>query len=251
MTNLLWTGGFDSTFRLLAIANDGRPPPRLTYVIDQDRKSLGLEIHTMTKVKTVLREKWGYDPGEIRFIDKRDIPIDAAVREKYETLSARYRVGVQYLWLASLAEQLDEPLEVCLVATRTRSNSFKHDLLHRLVQHNDVWVFDPQFAEEDFSLFRSFHFPLIMVSKLEMLRTATQAGFRKELLLSHFCHLPQPSGRPCGCCQPCRDAMDEGLAARLPFLIRQKARIKAGSRRCKQHLKSALLKAGVDVKHFR
>ena len=61
-TSLLWTGGWDSTYRLLELllVHGGTVQPY--YLIDTHRRSLRLELRTMRRIKSLLfeqhREAW-------------------------------------------------------------------------------------------------------------------------------------------------------------------------------------------------
>ena len=77
-TNLFWTGGWDSTFRVLQLLLLHKRSVQPYYVIDEDRRSTGMEIHTMIKIKDLL---YNLHPDTrklllpIRFIDVHDIAL--------------------------------------------------------------------------------------------------------------------------------------------------------------------------------
>ncbi len=49
--NLLWTGGWDSTFRLLELLLVKGKVVQPYYIIDADRNSTGMELRTMEELK--------------------------------------------------------------------------------------------------------------------------------------------------------------------------------------------------------
>ena len=55
--NLLWTGGWDSTFRLLSLSLLHQRPVQPYYIITWDRPSTGAEIQTMCDIKRLLFKK--------------------------------------------------------------------------------------------------------------------------------------------------------------------------------------------------
>ena len=55
--NLLWTGGWDSTFRLLDLVLIKKKTVQPHYILDPDRLSTGMELKTMKDIKWVLFDK--------------------------------------------------------------------------------------------------------------------------------------------------------------------------------------------------
>jgi hypothetical protein len=49
--NLLWSGGWDSTFRLLELILVRRRPVKPYYVIDSQRMSTGVELERRDRIK--------------------------------------------------------------------------------------------------------------------------------------------------------------------------------------------------------
>lgn len=61
-------------------------------------------------------------------------------------------------------------------------------------------------------LFRSFSFPLLDWTKVEMREYAAKHDFEYLMQLTWFCHAPR-GGEPCG---PCGYTIEEGLSHRVP-----------------------------------
>jgi 7-cyano-7-deazaguanine synthase len=57
------------------------------------------------------------------------------------------------------------------------------------------------------------------VSKAEAKRVARESGWMHIMVKTWFCHAPV-NGRPCGTCNPCRDAMVEGMRWLMPISSR-------------------------------
>jgi 7-cyano-7-deazaguanine synthase in queuosine biosynthesis len=69
-------------------------------------------------------------------------------------------------------------------------------------------------------LFRSFRFPILDLTKLDMERIAAENGFLPLMNETVFCHTPLKDGTPCGQCNPCRYTIAEGLKRRVPYTRR-------------------------------
>jgi 7-cyano-7-deazaguanine synthase len=64
-------------------------------------------------------------------------------------------------------------------------------------------------------VFGRLDFGMLDVSKAEAKRVAQESGWTPIMRRTWFCHAPV-NGRPCGTCNPCKDAMVEGMRWRMP-----------------------------------
>ena len=218
---LLWTGGWDSTFRLLDLLLVKNRPVQPYYFIDTQRRSFGTEIQAMNSIKRRLAKT---APDRLRllrptiFRDVADIPADEEISESYRRFCARVHVGIQYEWGARFARAEGlSGLELALIGGGHMAGIFE-PYLHR-EQHGDDLIcgIDPQHRGTDlYRLFGDYRFPLISITKTEMLEKARRDGFEDLMLSTVFCHSPRADGRPCGLCIPCGIAVDNGLGWRLP-----------------------------------
>jgi len=222
--DLLWTGGWDSTFSLLLLM-DKDVVIQPYYIIDKQRPSYQKEIDTMNIIRTAVVNKY---PGKINsllptiYVDLDDIDFDEDICRKYKNLQQKTGLGAQYCWLASYAKQK------CLSGLHLSAQKHILDedsriisLLANNLERVDDGVTGPYWKpsgipdETDISIFSYFRFPLIDYTKLDMLETAKKEGFQDVLRLTWFCHTPI-KGNPCGVCTPCKIVIAEGLSERLP-----------------------------------
>src|SRR5699024_9593065 len=54
--NVLWTGGWDSTFRILDLVLSKKESVQPFYILDSDRNSTPLELKIMDKIKKLILE---------------------------------------------------------------------------------------------------------------------------------------------------------------------------------------------------
>ena len=59
-------------------------------------------------------------------------------------------------------------------------------------------------------------FGMLGVSKVEEMRVAQESGWMPIMRGTWFCHAPV-NGKPCGTCNPCKDAMAEVMRWRMPL----------------------------------
>jgi hypothetical protein len=208
--NLLWTGGWDSTFRLLDLVLVQERSVQPYYLVDPGRASAAMEL----KTKGNLREKLPADlvaPTICR--DVTDVAENPAITERFERIRAWSALWPQYDWLTRFVAQEEvEGLELTI---------HRDDRLHAVLEGHvepagDNFVLRSGVADPDLGIFRPFRFPLFEMTKLEMQTEAERHGFAELLEQTWFCHEPTARGEPCGDCMPCRFTRREGLGRRIP-----------------------------------
>jgi hypothetical protein len=204
---LLWTSGFDSTFRLLEILRKTGETIQPLYVIDLQRKSAMLEMRRMALLRSEIIETIA-EPERLRptqIFLRDDFPIEDEIGSAYRELKAKTHIGSQYEWLAQVARDLgfsDGGLEMCMP---------RHEPPSGL--QNAIFD-DPHGAEPGLkpgaahTLFRSFAFPTLRRTKADMQALGAEMGVSHILEQTWFCHDPV-GDRPCGHCNPCRIAKAE------------------------------------------
>ncbi|QPD03644.1 MAG: hypothetical protein Nkreftii_001418 [Candidatus Nitrospira kreftii] len=212
---ILWTGGWDSTFRVLyANLVDGqRIEPH--YIVDTARQSSLRELQAISEIIDSLRisHKAAYERiSNLRITLKSEIADDIAITNAWARLKLRSPLGSQYDWLARYAESqnmVDLELSVHV-------DDKAHFFLRGKVEH----VQDGSYRLRrgitgDENIFARFRFPILEYSKAKMRETARKHGFIDLLEKSWFCHRPI-NGVPCGMCSPCIYTIKEGMRYRFP-----------------------------------
>ncbi len=211
-TDVLWTGGWDSSYRVLALlaGHGGRIQPH--YVRDPERLSLEIEVETIEAIRERANRRFGERILPLRMLERVDIRVPDHVQNWFLALNKRFRLGSQYNWLSeySLRETRGQ-LELCIHVDDKahKAISWAHD--HRNDREAAALV-----DAVDGLLLSRFRFPILEMSKLDMQRAARQGGFDDLLELTWFCHEPTRDGRPCGFCGPCTWTLEEGLGHRIP-----------------------------------
>lgn len=220
---LLYTGGWDSSFRLLQLAQydiDVEP----VYVIDKTRKSREYEIAAMKKIISICRERFKANILDITFYDKDEILekyADPEVTRAFRELREACGLGVQYEWFALLCRGINANMEMGIIhrdPSRVKSRIAAEGYYQKI--END-FLPDRLMAKSREGMdridlvFGNMILPIIEITKEEEGRIAEENGWLDILKLSWFCHTPI-RGKPCGLCEPCGDAMNLGMQWRVP-----------------------------------
>ena len=219
--NLLWTGGWDSTFRLLQLLLLHRVPVVPYYLEDPTRASTRIELETMARIGDRVRNAWPHTRGllrPLRVARVAGVEVDAEIAGALQAIRRRSYIGSQYAWLPAFCRQhgiddmelgvhVDDKVQALL---RGFVTTFEHPCGYRSLR------VDPRHeASAEYRLFRWFSFPLFGIDKVGIGRQAEAEGWGAVMEMTWFCHNPV-RGRPCGICAPCLYTIEEGLAHRVP-----------------------------------
>lgn len=225
--SILWTGGWDSTFQLVQLLTVHKAHVSPIYLVDEERRSTGVEILTMKRIKERLFAQYPDTKRLLlptQYFGAADVSPNAAISDAFFRLRERYRIGVQFDWLARFCDEhglyevqlcLERfpggttytPIADLMVETRTNDHSVVH--------------IGEQFADTDqYRVFKYFSFPLINLPKFDTIGISREQGFAEILQMTWFCHRPTRGMKPCGMCTPCLYIMREGFGWRMPLSSR-------------------------------
>ena len=214
--NVLWTGGWDSTFRVIQLYRLGVIIQPI-YIIDHSRIYYTKELESIGKITEGLNLKFPSSKGQIRpliVIDGKDIPPDLYLKLIHKYLRKKVKLGTQYYWLARVAKKYPG-IELSL----HEEDLYRFFNKSQLLQINDAttgvnWKINPK--KVDFfrrQLFSNMTFPLIEITKPEMKRISEEDNFFDLMKLTWFCH--KSTEKPCGNCSPCKQYIAHGFGFRL------------------------------------
>lgn len=86
---LLWTGGWDSTFRLLQLLHDTDADVQPLYLVDEGRGSTPREIETMRTIRAKIERRWPQVANRLRPTDYgsyRATQMERHHRKQWEAL---------------------------------------------------------------------------------------------------------------------------------------------------------------------
>ena len=227
---LLWTGGWDSTFRLLQLVLVHGKRVQPCYLIDAGRRSLGIEIRTMDRLKRHLIRGHPHARGLIlptRYAHVTDLKPDRVITEAYRAVHEATAVAPQSEWLALYClENGIESIEQCA----HRGSSVDRTIRSLVTLCNEGAspahrMDDAHSARPEHRLFRSFRFPLFDIDKMQMMEIAREAGWMALLSRTWFCLRPRRRRTPCGHCVSCRLTIRQGMGWRIPWRNRVLGRL--------------------------
>ncbi len=254
--NILWTGGFDSTFRMLQLSKmevDVQP-----YYLCDKRKS---EKNELKAISAITRDIIDHPETKcfihpLAKINVSEIEPDLSITEAYKKLYANTLLGSQYDWLARFANSvpgLELSLEKSITSKAYICLWNYGKLLKIKNKETTYYVVDRENSSADLiKVFGNFRlpYPLYDITKLEMTEDYKELGFEHTMSTTWFCHTPIRN-KPCGVCNPCKAVIGEGLTFRMPLsALKRHERLKKYGEHSligwhyKLHLKMGQLKAG-------
>lgn len=225
---LLWTGGWDSTYRLCEILILLKKSVQPIYLIDEQRLSTREEIKAQAEIKENLFQKFPFTKKLIlstRFYTVSDVNKNPEIHKDYLIVRDQIGLGSQYIWLAEFCYQHN----ICNLELgfEWTIGSKKHEFLENyLIKRTDVdyesYILDPKYEGEAFyKLLHFYDWPIWLKTRDNMVEISKSNDFYDILHLTWFCHNPI-KGKPCGRCNPCKDLVWFGYDYRLPFSAKLK-----------------------------
>ncbi len=206
--NIFWTGGLDSTFRLIQLLTTTSDLVQPHYLVRHE-DSTGVEIATMIKIRRAIVRK--YPDVRSRFlptiyVNEDLIPRFEDIEEHIQELKQIGKVAEQYQLMSNYCkEYIPGKIEVALTSISREKTFFK------------------RFKNSE--AFMHFTYPTVGLTKKDMLDIAKNNKWEKLLYMTSFCRRPKIKIKPCGTCGPCVDAVVAGMGFRLPLFARIKANI--------------------------
>lgn len=220
---ILWTGGWDSTFRVLQALLLEHRTVQPIYVLSATRGSTMQELRAMELIRAAVLARL-HAPGRLLATQVHigaQYPPRAELVGMRESILRRGWIGEQYVNFAAVAEALDwQEVEMSLERHVPVPSIIESEFVGR-----DGLVRDTAEA----ALFSRFSYPVTGLTKRDMARVAQDHGFEDLLRMRWFCHQPIRD-KPCGRCRPCRLAVREDVEFAHPALAATRAAYRRGRR---------------------
>jgi len=213
--NILWTGGWDSTYRMVELSRmDVIIQP--LYVYAEGRISEKYEIRAMEKIINKLNNKTKTKATilPIDYIPFNSIDKNRSITAAYENIANEIPLGGQYEWLPCLALKYNN-LEIGIEkAPPEQSGAINAIQNYGQMYYNkklDTFLLDTKNSTDDLSLlFNNLSFPIIDKTGLEMKDNITQWGYKDVMENVWMCFTPI-FGKPCGLCNPCKSKIETNM----------------------------------------
>lgn len=209
-THVFWTGGMDSTFRVIQLLMTTDRIVQPHYIISSE-DSTSIEIDTILTISRDLIRK--YPELKSRFLptiftNEKLIPGLEEVTEQINELRKKCIVTDQYIFMVNYlkANNIDK-IDVAITKEITLHGNRKFEYYRTS------------------KAFVNFAYPILDLSKRDMFRLAKENDWYDLLSKTTFCHRPRKKVSPCGVCGPCNDAVVAGMGFRLPLVPLIKAKL--------------------------
>jgi hypothetical protein len=219
--DLLWTGGWDSTFQLLQLLLLHRREVVPRYLLDPTRPSTRTELAAMERIRNALFDAYPHTRQLLMPLEQfhvAELAPDVRITEAFRRIVAERFIGSQYEWLARFRNQLG--IAQLELAAGHRGGRIQR-IIGPFVKPVDgggyrTYRLSPEYSDtNEFLIFGGFSFPLFELGKRETADIARERGWLDILNMTWFCHKPHGT-EPCGYCNPCLYAVDEGFGWRIP-----------------------------------
>lgn len=217
---ILWTGGFDSTFRILQLSKlDVVVQP---YYLLANRNSQVNELEAIADITQMINNL-----ADTKFVllplvklNISDIDISLEVKRAYDKMRECAPIGIQYSWLAAFSHS-HPGIELCIeFSSSCKILKCIKNYGSVLKDSNKVIEFyriDLENSHPDLNLLLgSYRFPspLYEMTKLGCKDQYIKQGNEEIMAKTWFCHSPI-NNMPCGLCNPCKALVSEHMQDRL------------------------------------
>jgi hypothetical protein len=225
-TKLLWSGGWDSTSRLLTLVLEEKKPVQPYYfIVPHQRKSTRNEREAREKITKMLFEKYPWTKDLILptiYVRMDEIAPDEEITQAYRAAYESQTIGVQYEFMARYCKQNDiQGIEICL--NKLGDPKVPPRFIHFLsrVGDSNIFTYNLELMDKpEYVFLKYFSYPTMDFTKEDMRLMAKEKGWLPVMKKTWFCYTPLFGRIPCGLCQPCRFTIGEGQAWRLPVTTR-------------------------------
>jgi hypothetical protein len=212
--NLFWTGGYDSTFRLLQIIIIEKKCVNPIYLnfnsLDGSgfrRQNVRFELETMYMIINELY-RLGYGGQIMPLTIITEVKLSSTVIRSCSMLFNKgylRRPVSQYAHMVQLSLDLNKIVEECAEKSE-HSTSYK--MLNGKLNDDKMLCLDKAVGTPLYVI-RNIRFPIIDLTKKDMLKIAKKHNFAYILKWTKSCWWPYSDGTPCRKCLMCRTRKEE------------------------------------------
>lgn len=212
---VLWSGGWDSTFMLclLAKTKDAVIQP---FYLDIHRHIRKRELMAVSAILKVLRKKKDLKAviRPVRYVDMKYFSPAQDVLDAFDKYKSEpYLIGGQQRYIAEFSKSHKG---ICwgqerYLETPGHMTRLLYEKGHMKFDKDGVGYFDRDDCDPDvFTLFGNLSCPVAKYSELMMWDKIREWHYEDVFSHISFCYYPV-DGKPCGVCLPCRVKLKQGL----------------------------------------
>jgi hypothetical protein len=196
------------------------------YIIDPNRPSHELEMKRMNKIRKLIYKKYPSTKSLFLptiFTQLSDVQEDVIIEKAFKQANEKQHLGDQYDWLARFCKQSNiDNMELCVQKMESPTHNPRFSPFLEKDENSGKLIYKKSRSNEpEYILFMRFEFPILHMTKQDMLNAARQNGWLGIMEKTWFCHQPIFGKFPCGQCDPCQQTLNErGMKKRIPLLVR-------------------------------
>lgn len=175
--DILWTGGWDSSFRVLSLALTEKATVQPHYIIDLGRPSSLRELQAINDIRQYLARFDSQASQRIKptiITSINDIPPDQAITQSYRRLKSRAHLGSQYDWLARYAQFRNLTTLELSVHIDDKAYFFLQGQVTPAASGHWALKRSADSQEDDLHIFANYRFPVLMLTKEQMRQRAME-----------------------------------------------------------------------------
>ena len=215
MTELLWTGGWDSTFRLCQLAREADAVVQ-PYYLKMPRPGWEEEIKTIPLLWEMLQKhpKRRATILPVNYVERDDLPIPPDIEDAWQQFRMPpYELGGQYRRIAVFARS-HPGVELGQERYYKKLGHLRKLLLekgHMKLTKDQVGYFTEKDCDPYvWLLFGNLRLPICELHEPQMAKLIHRWGFEDVMDHVWFCYTPV-DGQPCGLCLPCLTKHKNGM----------------------------------------
>ena len=214
---ILWTGGWDSTYRIIQLSRRGGVTLQPIYVEDKGRGSVAYELKAIEELSSLISQRESVTILPLIIVDKDKIPENPEITEAYLLFKKEADMGSQHDWLARLALQYPG-MELCIEKALGDHAPIRQSINRhgKLIDTGDGYIVDKQNSSKELNLvLGNLKLPIFDKTEKDMKDDIHAWGYDDVMSHIWFCHRPIHD-KPCGLCNPCTTKMTSDMAYLLP-----------------------------------
>lgn len=227
VVHLFWTGGWDSTFRLLQLLFIENKTVQPHYIIDENRRSCWKEIESKISIQYELLQAYPRLNRKLRptiYTSITEVQTDQSLTDSARRIKMKLKIDPQYDWLSRYCRQYDiQKMDLCIIRF---GGKYRDDpLIENLKQaKNETFSKNDELLNDISYLFSCFHLPFLDKTKNQLLKEAKKQDWMEFMNKTWFCYYPLfhplKGYVPCSACVTCRNQYKHDFQWRIPLYSR-------------------------------
>ena len=214
-------------FRLLQIILIEKETVQPIYIIDKTRRSLKVEMEGIKKILGKIKELHPQAYHLILpvwYVDE-DLTINKEIEESSKYINTLVRLGTQYSWLAQFCHNHNLNNIEISNDKNLRTDSLTYFIMTNYIKSDLNNLLNQEKYNKIAPVFKHFSFPVVTLSKRDMLDITKKNNWQNIMYLTWFCHKPRKN-KACGKCTPCINVIKKQMGFRIPVVNRMKGYVK-------------------------